>query len=225
MSQDNDKRELLKLKQGLIEESETIKEGYDVAMPDTASEKAKNWFWYHKTILVIGVLILILAAVIASLYFFKPAADIKMFSLSQYSSTTRRLLESNLPRYCEDYNSDGKSTVTLDQPPNEKVLVGMESTREVINGKSQIFIGTKNDLESLNSDYNAVYGGDLFADLSEFDTADGVVINFAATPMGKELKIYSQEIYMAVRKTDDEKEQQAREFIANIIANREVSGQ
>ena len=215
MSQDNDKRELLKLKQGLIEKSDTVQ------MPQNAGEKTKNWLWYHKVILIVGVLVIAVAAVIAAFFYFKPKPDIGIYSLSWYSSTTRRLLESNLPRYCPDFNGDGQYVVTVTQAPDDPALGFIEKYEEIENGTSQIFIGKKEDIEQMSADMTAAGEEEYFADLSEIG-AEGYMLEFSASPIGKELKIFSQEIYIAVKNTNDENEQNAVEFVDNIIHNKEV---
>ncbi len=221
MSQDNDKRELLKLKQGLINSSDAVPEdGYDVQMPATTGEKAKNWLWYHKLMLVVGILLVAVGSVIAALYYFKPKPDIEIYSVTRYSTTTVRLLESNLPRYCEDNNGDGKSTVAVHQGPDETTLSFIEKYQEIENGSSQIFVGKKADLEQVYEDMTQAEGKPFFV---EIDTAgaDGYLIDFTSTPLGKELKIFSQEIYLAVKKTDDERQEYAEQFVADIISNNE----
>ena len=57
---DKDRRELLKLKQGLVDEKDSnIKEtGYDVRMAQTPGEKTKNFLWYHKVMIVVGILLI-----------------------------------------------------------------------------------------------------------------------------------------------------------------------
>lgn len=72
---DNNKdvRELLKLKQGLIDEKDSdIQEtGYDVRMAQTASEKTKNFLWYHKAMIAGGIVLIILAVIIYLAFFVK----------------------------------------------------------------------------------------------------------------------------------------------------------
>ncbi len=216
MSQDSDKRELLKLKQGIIEQSDTVPEdGYDVKMPESASEKTKNWFWYHKWILLIGALIIILGAVIASVYFIKPKPDIEIYSVSNYTTTFRRLFETNLPRWCDDVNGDGQSVVTVAQAPDDAALSAIEDYEEMQNGSSFIFIGTKDELKALDT-------GDIFADISEFENAEDNMLDFTKTAVGKELKIFSNEVYMAIKATGDEREDAARGFLHRIVENKEV---
>ena len=80
---DKDRRELLKLKQGLVDEKDSnIKEtGYDVRMAQTPGEKTKNFLWYHKVMIVVGILLIALAAVIYAEFFVKKKPDITIYSL------------------------------------------------------------------------------------------------------------------------------------------------
>ena len=77
---DKDRRELLKLKQGLVDEKDSnIKEtGYDVRMAQTPGEKTKNFLWYHKVMIVVGILLIALAAVIYAEFFVKKKPEITL---------------------------------------------------------------------------------------------------------------------------------------------------
>ena len=80
---DKDRRELLKLKQGLVDEKDSnIKEtGYDVRMAQTPGEKTKNFLWYHKVMIVVGNLLIALSADIYAEIFLKRKPDYSINSL------------------------------------------------------------------------------------------------------------------------------------------------
>lgn len=217
MSQDNDKRELLKLRQGIIDKSESIDEsGYDVEMPKTATEKTKNWMWYHTGIIVLSVIILAVGAVIYFNFFRNKNADIEIYSAGNYTTTMIHLLENNLDRYCPDFNSDSKSVVSVSQSVSDEMLGNVDLYEEVNNGDCQVFIGTEKQLRALYEDIMSAKNQELFTDLSGIESADGYLINIKDTAFGKKMQVYSTEMYFAVRKTDDEAQKNAIEFIQNI---------
>lgn len=217
MSQENDKRELLKLKQGLIDSSSAIDEsGYAVNMPQTAGEKAKNWAWYHIGIIAAVIIIAALCVVIYFAFFQSKKADITIYSINNYTGTMCNLLESGFENYCPDFDDNSDITVDINKSVNDEVLGNIDLYEEIDNGSSQVFIGTREQLTAVYDDIMAADGKELFADLSEIDGADGYLIDLRQTSFGKKMQIFSTEIFAAVRKTDDESQSNAMEFLNNL---------
>lgn len=221
MSQDNDKRELLKLKQGIIDKSDIIDEsGYDVNMPSTAGEKTKNWMWYHTGIIILAAVMIGVGIVIYLAFFTSPKPDITIYSAGNYSMTMRNMLEQNMAKYCPDFNGSGETVVTVNQSVKDDMLGNTDLYEEVLNGSSQVFIGKKEQLTALYDDIKKAKGEDLFADLYEITGVDGFLIDIKETSFGKRSQIFSTEIFIAVRKTDDESQRRAEEFVDNLVSGK-----
>ncbi len=230
VSADNDKRELLKLKQGLIEQSDSIDEGgYDAVMPQTAGEKIKNWLWYKKGIIGIGVVLIIVVLVVFYFFFVLEKPDITVYSAGNYNTTMRQLLENNMKNYYTDANNDGRVKISINQAGNDPVLGYTDLYNELDSGKAQVYIGTKDKLTSIYEDYQKAENREIFADLSEFTSVpDEYLINIKDTEFGKRYKILSTDIFFAVKNTDDDNEQMGKDFVGNLyygkIFNTEQKG-
>ncbi len=221
MSVDNDKRELLKLKQGLIEESEAIDEGgYDVAMPDTAMGKLKNWLWYHKLWFIIGFTVLALGFVIWYFFFVAEKPDIVIYSTGNYSTTYRQLLEENTAVFCPDFDKNGKIKVSINQPGDDAVMGFTDLYAEIESGKASLYIGKKDKLEALYNDFKTAKDKEIFASLKDIVGADVYLIDVTETQFGEDNKLLTTELFIAVKNTDDENEKQAMEFLSNLYYNK-----
>lgn len=224
MSQDNDKRELLKLKQGIIDSSESIDEsGYDLKMPQTAAEKVKNYLWYARWIIL---LIVIAAGLMTAVYFMflnKPKADITIYSANSYTGTTVAMLSESMQHYCRDINEDGKAVVEINQSVQDDALSTLDLYREITDGSAQIIIGTKAQLTGVYEDILKAENTEIFANLENLgvDIAEGYVIDIKETAYGKALQIYSTEIYFAVRNTGDVAMENAVEFLTDIVSGKQ----
>ena len=217
MSVDNDKRELLKLKQGLIEESEAIDEGgYDVAMPDTAMGKFKNWLWHNKIVIIIGFIIIAVISVVCWYFFVHEKPDIVIYSAGNYNITLRQYIEGNSEKHCPDYDKNGRVMIRIKQPGNDAVMGFADLYAEVDNGNASIYIGTKEKLATLYKDYKKAKDIEIFADLKDITGSEGYLIDMSQTSFGEEYKLLTTEIFIAVKNTDKDSEKQAMEFVSNL---------
>lgn len=220
----NDKRELLKLKQGIIEKSDSIDEsGYDVKMPTTAKEKTKNWMWYHIGLILLGILIAALMIVVYFMFFKADKPDIRVYSVNNYSGTTLNMLSDSMKNYCPDYDNNGEHVVNINQPVMDNVLSNIDVYEEINSGNSDIFIGTKEQLTSLYEDILEAKGNELFADLSAIEGAEGYLLSINDTVYGKNMQIFTTEIYFAVRNTGDENAENAIEFLGNLQSGKQFT--
>lgn len=215
---DKDKRNLLMLKQGLIDEkdSEIFETGYNVKMAQTPGEKTKNFLWYHKLMIVVGALLIILAVIIYFVFFVKKTPDITVYSVSSYAMSIRTGFEEGMSQYVPDFDNNGQNNVTVKQAVPDEFLGDTELFDEVMNGKCEVFIGTEQELTSTYESFTSAYGKPIFRDLSDITGESGYLINLKNTAYGKRMQIYTTEIYLAVRSSDDENEQHAIQFIRNL---------
>lgn len=215
---DKDMRELLKLKQGLIDEKDSsIREtGYDVRMAQTAGEKTKNFLWYHKAMIAGGIAFIILAVIIYLVFFVKKKPDITIYSVGNYAMSVRTNFENTMAQYTPDFDGNGERNITIEQAVPDKFLGDTELFNEVENGSCQIFIGPEDEMKSIYDSYSSVSGEPVFADLGEITGESGYMIDIRNTAYGKRMQLFSTAIYVAVRRTDDESQEHAMEFVKNL---------
>lgn len=221
MSVDNDRRELLKLKQGIIENSETIPvDDYEVEMPKTRSEKVKNFIYYHKLILGIVVLLAVFIVIFILNFVIKEPPDIKMFSLGGYNMvmSERQTMAEQFEKVCPDFNENGSIHVDIVQSVDDDVISSFELYDELNKGDIAVFYGTEEKIQYVFSDMKKAYEIDIFGDISEFlpDAVDkgAYYIKLSNTALGKETGL-NGDMCIAFKSTSSQAEN-AKEFIKNI---------
>lgn len=217
---DNNKdvRELLKLKQGLIDEKDSdIQEtGYDVRMAQTASEKTKNFLWYHKAMIAGGIILIILTVIIYLAFFVKKKPDITIYSIGNYAMSVRTNFENTMAQYAPDFDGNGERNITIEQAVPDEFLGDTELFNEIQNGNSQIFIGPEDEIKSVYESFTTVSGEPVFADLGEITGESGYMTDIRNTAYGKRMQLFSTPIYISVRCTNDESQEHAMEFLKNL---------
>lgn len=216
---EKDRRELLKLRQGLVDEKDSeIKEtGYDVKMPKTAGEKAKNWLWYHTVIIVCAVLLIGLGILIYFMFFVKEVPDISIYSVGNYAMSVRTNCENSMSPYVPDFDGNGKHRVSITQAVPDEFLGETELCNELVNGNCEVFIGSKEELQKAYDSFTTAGKEPLFSDLSQLTGEEGYIIDLRQTAYGKSNKLFYTELYAAVRNSNDEKEENGLKFIENLI--------
>ncbi|MBD5116906.1 MAG: hypothetical protein HDS99_03270 [Bacteroidales bacterium] len=181
MSYNDDKRELLKLKQGLITESEIIKE--EAAVADKAHYEVKgvrkkiaNFFYHYKWHLIIilffAVIIFFLTYSIVS----KEKADIRTLIFAESEEVSGSLyykshdLELALEQYTHDFDENGNVHVEvyyIDMNPRQDgTYHSINQTKlmsEVGMATAQLYIADRAQLETILGDQDESKG---FEDLS-----------------------------------------------------------
>ncbi len=106
--------ELMKLKNGVIEESETIKEEHEAPRELHGRERAAN-FWYHNKIWILfAVFIIGVVTFITVDEITRVRADINVMMIANNGLAFRQdELESFFEKYCDDLNGDGKVKVSV----------------------------------------------------------------------------------------------------------------
>lgn len=181
MSYNDDKRELLKLKQGLITESDIIKE--ETAAADKAHYEVKgirnktaNFFYHYKWHLIAG---LFFAAVIFFLVYTtvsREKADIRVLIFSGDKEVSGSLyyknhdLELALERYTSDFDENGNVHVDVYymdmNPEQDGTYYTINQTKlmsEIGMATAQLYIADRTQLETILGDQDASKG---FEDLS-----------------------------------------------------------
>ena len=85
-----------------------------------------------------------------------------------------------------------------------------------MNGNSQIFIGPEDEIKNVYESFTTVSGEPVFADLGEITGESGYMTDIRNTAYGKRMQLFSTPIYIAVRRTNDESQEHAMEFLKNL---------
>ncbi len=153
MSYQDDKRELLKMKQGIIEESETIQEQEKPVYNLTGKEKRENFFYYHKYHLIIGFFAVAVLAFLIITTVNRKSGDIRVLTITKDPMNAYELehkaeeLETAFEAYCPDYDNNGyvhAEVYTLDLiehvDPQFDLANTTKLTGEIMYGEAQLFI-------------------------------------------------------------------------------------
>ncbi|MBR6044526.1 MAG: hypothetical protein IKP47_02705 [Ruminococcus sp.] len=162
-----DRIELMKLKTGVIDESETIKEEHEEKRPMTFKEKLAN-FWYHYKIPVIfGAFILGVVGFIVHDEITRVRPDFTVMMIANNGLTYREHeLKEFFEQYIDDYNGDGEVCVSVMNIPidlNSYDTIQTSNQNKLI---AQIQEGT-NIMMIIDSNTDPLYANRLLYDLGD----------------------------------------------------------
>lgn len=181
MSYNDDKRELLKLKQGIITESETIKEegaAADKAHYEVkgARKKIANFFYHYKWHLAVILFFAVVGFFLVYTTLSKEREDIRVLAFAENEEVSGYLyykigdLELALEQYTDDYDKNGEVHAELYYMD---MNIGQDGTYYMINqtklmsevglAKAQLYIADRSQLEVILGDQEESRG---FEDLS-----------------------------------------------------------
>lgn len=213
MSRESDeKRELLKLKQGLIEESELIEE--DV---HEQPEKPKGFKWFenfmyrNKWYAIAAVFLIVITSIMVHQLVTKESADMTVLVVTSDVEKTPTLyqkindIELALEQYCPDYDNNGNIHVDVYYIDLTKTAdmqyVSTNSAKfygEVQRGEAELFIcdtgilGDENADENTKEWYEGVKFSDMFLDLGKVtgnSSYDGMLtVKLKDTPLAKDAR-------------------------------------
>lgn len=197
--------ELLKMKQGLIEESEIIPEsGYEKAPEQGAASKVSSFIYRNKIFVVLGVLFTAIAVVLVTQMLLREKPDMTVLvvaydrnsDMAFYTETIEKALE----LYCPDFDGNGKVHVlvnfvdrtTRDNFSQYDDLQAQKLNSALQLGEAQLIIADEEIVERVNvekdkSDSDAMRGyfldqtDKLSADISEDELYYGVGIRMNTT--------------------------------------------
>ena len=166
-------RELLKLKQGLIEESEIIPEsGYEGNVELHGRKKIENFFYHYKWRLIIGVLV---AAFLAFMIYQTASREKKDLYVLVISTTADSGLytklndiETALEKYCPDFDGNGKVHV----------------------GLNYIDLNTSAGMSEYTDAQNYKFTSELFTGDSQMYVADTAIIGIINDIAGEEVEFF-----------------------------------
>lgn len=159
--------ELLKMKQGLIEESELIPENEYVKMPELHGwARFANFFYHNKAFILLGTFLAVVITVLAVQIATKEKDDLYVLAIafdenSELGWRTQDL-ERTLEKYCPDFDGNGKVNVTVNyiDRTSEKIVSQYEQaqaqklTAEFMSAISQFIISDEKFIDWVCGDPN-----------------------------------------------------------------------
>lgn len=182
-----ERRELLKLKQGIIEESEIIPQDEPEETPKLTGAKAVENFFYHYKwyVIVIAFFTVVFGyMIVQAITREKPDLNVAVISSSVDSGIYPKLddIESALERYCPDFDDNGYVHVRVNYIDLNTASGNVEyidtnrqkfQSIELFGGESQMWLCDYGVIEELYSAYEKI---DFFMDFSE-EYPDAVLID------------------------------------------------
>ncbi len=234
MSYQDDKRELLKLKQGLIEESEVLQEEKREEVKLHGWKKVSNFFYHYKWHVIAAAFFVLVAGVFIYDLVQKEQADIRVLVVSKDGDISRNVnyktkdIELAFEKYCPDFDDSGYvhvDTYNIDLSENieaDYMLAGVTKlTGEITYGEAQLFIMDTAALESM------IFEGDTsgFVNLEELypdnPQIDGIFYHLKGSEfayMANYVEACPDDLFMVVRRTTEVTANRERAEAAQIKA-------
>jgi hypothetical protein len=225
MSYNDDKRELLKLKQGLVDETDSPIEiqpgGVSRTVKPVGKAAVANFIYHHKLHIILVAFFLTAALIFLYFALTDEKEDIIVLFIADSEEAAKFFqfesagLEKAIEAYTPDFNNDGNihaecrfiSLITqvgeVGRNPDAVYGDRIKLFGEVSAGDSMIYIGNKKALESIPGEEIEIE--DFYTPLWEFDDkADGVFLAVCDTVLKEQTQISLAEIpddlYIALRK-------------------------
>ena len=179
--------ELLKMKQGIIEESELIPENEHVEKPELHGwARFSNFFYHNKAFIFMGAFFAFVITVLVVQLVTKEKDDLYVLAVAfdENSEIGWRIndLESALERYCPDFDGNGKIHVTVNyiDRTSEQIASQYEQAQaqklslEFMAASAQLIIADESFIDWINGDdtQNALYYKKVFLDQTELCSED-----------------------------------------------------
>lgn len=128
-----EKIELIKLKNGVIEQSDSIKEEHDQIRELHGFEKVSNFWFHHKIMILFSAFIIIVCAFIIYSTLSKKNPDLTVMMIANNGLSYRQEeLEQFFEKYTDDLNEDGEVNVSvliapLDNTSKDELMISNQS--------------------------------------------------------------------------------------------------
>lgn len=210
-----EKIELIKLKQGLIEESDLIKEEKQEREKLKGFKRVKNYFYHNKPFIFLGVFFVVVFGYMLYDMLSTEKPDLKvLFATSENYNMKVPLIEEAIEHYVEDYNGNGKVHVDIlyiqldleggGNPDyfaaNQTKLIG-----ELAVGKSMLLILDDTVAEYIRGEDNYSIMADLtdmFPD-NDLVTKEGFYLKDSKLAERAKWESITDEVFLAVRRGDE----------------------
>ncbi len=248
MSYQDDKRELLKLKQGLIEESETIREEEKPVYELHGRKRVANFFYHYKWHVIVGAFFLAVAGFFLYDLLKDDVGDLRILVVAKDHDVAANVgykthdLELAFEQYCPDFDNNGYVhvdvyNIDLSENIQADYMLGnvTKLTGEIGYGEAQMYLLDTPALESITTD------GDLsgFVNLEErypdCPQADGVFYHFKGSEIAAlsgYVEACPEDLFLVIRKVGErtanrdraEKAQRRALEVMDNIVNTNLSG-
>lgn len=248
MSYQDDKRELLKLKQGLIEESETIREEEKPVYELHGRKRVANFFYHYKWHVIVGAFFLAVVGFFLYDLLKDDVGDLRILVVAKDHDVAANVgykthdLELAFEQYCPDFDDNGYVhvdvyNIDLSENVQADYMLGnvTKLTGEIGYGEAQMYLLDTPALESITTD------GDLsgFVNLEErypdCPQADGVFYHFKGSEIAAlsgYVEACPEDLFLVIRKVGErtanrdraEKAQRRALEVMDNIVNTNLSG-
>lgn len=210
---ENEKVELVKLKTGVIDESDIIKEEVSEPIKLSKKEWLKNFWWHNKIIIIVVILAAAVVSYITYDTLSRVKPDLKIIMTVNNGLVNRtEEIENYFERFCTDLNGDGEVKVQVLSAPltdDTDDYVQIQQYQEVYLANMQtgevIFIltddKTDTDIYSENESDNLLY--DLSSEFKENEFVNNKGLALKGDYIEDVFKYhtnYPQNIYLGMRK-------------------------
>lgn len=177
---ENEKVELVKLKTGVIDESDIIKEEISAPIKLSKKEWLKNFWWHNKIIIIVVILAAAVVSYITYDTLSRVKPDLKIIMTVNNGLVNRtEEIENYFERFCTDLNGDGEVKVQVLSAPltddtddyvqiqqYQEVYLANMQTGEVIfiltDDKTDTDIYSENESDNLLSDLSSEFKDNEF---------------------------------------------------------------
>ena len=197
---------LLKMKQGLIEESELIPENEHIEKPQLHGwEKFSNFFYHNKIFILLGAFFAFVIGVIVYQFATREKEDLYILAVTYEKATSLsprvERLELALERYCPDFDENGKVHVSvnfIDRTTSADEIVtqyddaqAQKLSIEFMAAEAQLYIADETYLSKLIGENGEREYKKIFLDLSDICPEDmlfdGVGVRVNQTALVQEM--------------------------------------
>ena len=230
MSYQDDKRELLKLKQGIIEESETITEAEKPKYEIHGFKRVENFFYHYKWHVVAGLFAAAVLTFLIHSLVTKEQGDMRVLLVTKNPEVADNVtfkvmdIEQGLEKFCPDFDNSGYIHAEVynidlcENPDPQYMLAGVtKATSELMIGEAQMFIVDKEGLGALtDGSYDGLINmEEMFPDCPY---ADGIYLSVKDSPLSTAagyMEACPEDLYIVVRDISDVTQNREKAAIAN----------
>lgn len=229
MSYQDDKRELLKLKQGIIEESEEIHEEEKPVYELHGWKRVENFFYHNKWYVAAAVFFAFVAAFLVLSLVQKEQGDLRVMVVTKDKTIASEImfktgdLEKAFELYCPDYDDNGYIHVDVynvdlseNPDPQYSLAAVTKITSEIMYGEAQLFLVDSLGAQAVTND-NLSQFVDLSKIYPDVDCIDGVFLKIKASGFAANAQYYEacpDDLYLAVRNASESDENSFRSLAA-----------
>ena len=250
MSYNDDRRELLKLKQGLIEKSETINEVPDEQKVNYEvkgfGKKLANFFYYYKVPVVLITFVVLIAVFLAFTLLGRKNADIRVLIFVADPDTNAAVFykindfETAFEQYTPDFDENGYTYaeiyyINMNSEMDFNAYLASQSRllSELNLGTAHLYIADRSQFEAIIGEQD---GSEAFVGLSDLYPDDPHVVDsyyyhvkdsfFADALMYTDMEVFPDDLYIAIRISGsgmEENHRRALEVLDNMVKDRKIT--